>query len=120
MAAPASGFNVPGSSSGAPAGSSSTATRKKKSRAGTRKKKRDRRKSFALTNDETEHDDGMSTSIAGQSQSFYGQRHNLSNTSIDSETLLDHRYESPPPSTGFFTYILRASCFTCGLAFVPG
>lgn len=37
------------------------------------------------------HDDGMSSSIVNHSQSFYAQRSNLSGTSIDSETLLDHR-----------------------------
>lgn len=30
--------------------------------------------------------------MAAPSQNFYGQRHNLSGTSIDSEALLDHRY----------------------------
>ncbi|KAJ4396871.1 CorA metal ion transporter [Gnomoniopsis smithogilvyi] len=87
---PGSSFNVP--SSGAPVGpSSSSAPKKRKGHRAGKKKKRDRRKSFAITNDEMHHDEGMSSSMANPSQSFYGQRHNLSGTSIDSETLLDHR-----------------------------
>lgn len=45
-----------------------------------------------MPNDEIDEDDVISTSMAPTSQSFYGQRHNLSGTSIDSENLLDHRY----------------------------
>lgn len=92
MAASNPNFTVAGSSSGAPAAPSSSAPRKKKSR-GSRKKK-NRRKSFAIANDEMDHDDAMSASMVAPSQSFYGQRRNSSNTSIDSENLLDHRYVS--------------------------
>lgn len=93
MAGPNPNTNVAGPSSGTPAGPSSDAPRKKKGHRGSKnRKKRDRRKSFAITNEEINHDEAMSTSIAATSQSFYGQRHNLSGTSIDSETLLDHRY----------------------------
>lgn len=87
---PGSSFNI--ASSAAPAGPSTNAPKKRKGHRAGKKKKRDRRKSFAITNDEMNHDEGMSSSMANPSQSFYGQRHNLSGTSIDSETLLDHRY----------------------------
>lgn len=87
---PGSSFNI--ASSAAPAGPSTNAPKKRKGHRAGKKKKRDRRKSFAITNDELNHDEGMSSSMANPSQSFYGQRHNLSGTSIDSETLLDHRY----------------------------
>lgn len=76
----------------APAGSSTNAPKKRKGhRAGKKKKKNNRRQSFAITNDEMNHDEGMSSSMANHSQSFYGQPHNLSGTSIESATLLDHR-----------------------------
>lgn len=92
MAAPNPLFTVAGSSSGAPAVPASIAPKKKKNR-GSRKKK-NRRKSFALNNDDMDHDEAISSSIAAPSQGFYGQHHNLSGTSIDSENLLDHRYVS--------------------------
>lgn len=94
MAAPASNFTVPGSSSAAPAAPSSNAPKKRKHRSSKLRRKRDRRKSFAITNDDMNHDEGISSSMAAPSQSFYGQRHNLSGTSIESEALLDHRYSS--------------------------
>jgi magnesium transporter len=74
------------------------ATRKKRSHRGG-KKKRNRRQSFAAPSD-----DGSSLPETSQSRaevlvqsgkrsnSFYRLQRNLSNTSIESETLLDHRY----------------------------
>lgn len=93
MAAPDPGFNLHGSSSGAaPAASASaTSAQKKKKRSSKAKKRRSRRKSFVITNDDMDREEGMSSTMAAPSQSFYNQR-NLSGTSIDSETLLDHRY----------------------------
>ncbi|PSR99406.1 hypothetical protein BD289DRAFT_361197 [Coniella lustricola] len=92
MAAPDPAFNLPGPSSGAaPAVATSVkGAQKKKKRSSKAKKRRDRRKSFAITNDDMDRDEGISPSMAAPSQSFYNQR-NLSGTSIDSETLLDHR-----------------------------
>ncbi|CAN8099336.1 unnamed protein product [Discula destructiva] len=89
---PGSGFNVP--SSAAPAGLSASAPKKRKGHRAGKKKKKNRRPSFAINNDEMNHDEGMSSSMANHGQSFYGQRHNLSGTSIDSATLLDHREQS--------------------------
>lgn len=108
MAAPNANFTVAGSSSAAPAEPSSSAPRKKKSR-GSRKKK-SRRKSFAITNDELDHDEAISTSIAAPSQSFYAQRHNMSNTSIESENLLDHRYFTPTSHPCSLGSILTLIC----------
>ena len=74
------------------------APRKKRSQKGA-KKKRNRRQSFAAPSD-----DGAGLPEASQSRvevqvqsgtrsnSFYRLQRNLSNTSIESETLLDHRY----------------------------
>lgn len=94
MAAQNPTFTTAGASSGAPVPSSSTGNPRKRRghRGGKSKKKKGRRTSFAIPNDEIDTDDVISTSMAPTSQSFYGQRHNLSGTSIDSENLLDHRY----------------------------
>ncbi len=74
------------------------AARKKRSHRGG-KKKRNRRQSFAVPSD-----DGSGLPETSQSRvdvhlqsgarsgSFYRLQRNLSSTSIDSETLLDHRY----------------------------
>lgn len=84
------------------AGSSSGVGKKKKHRGG--KKRRNRRQSFAATAD-LGHDDGSDDrptleDIAGHgnsrgSTSFYGLSRNLSNTSLESEALLDHRDHQP-------------------------
>lgn len=87
------------------------AARKKRSHRGG-KKKRNRRQSFAAP-----LDDGSGLPEASQSRaevhlqsvarsnSFYRLRHNLSNTSIESETLLDHRYGL---SSSFFRALTNA------------
>ncbi|KAI0020994.1 cora-domain-containing protein [Xylariomycetidae sp. FL0641] len=76
---------VPSTSSNPP--SSSGQGSKKKHRAG-RKHKRSRRKSFAAPSEGIPED----TSARGADQDgFYAQGRNLSNTSIDSQALLDHR-----------------------------
>ncbi|KAJ4375158.1 CorA metal ion transporter [Neocucurbitaria cava] len=93
-----------GSSNAADAGSqdqpgpSATAQAKKKKHRGG-KKRRNRRQSFAATQDMGEDlsDERPSlTNVAGHgrsrgSSSFYRQHGNLSNTSLESEALLDHR-----------------------------
>lgn len=86
---PGSSFSVP-----QPSAAATTSTNAPKKRKGHRagKKRKNRTKSFAITNDEMNHDEGMSSSLANHSQSFYGQPHNnLSGTSLESSTLLDHR-----------------------------
>ncbi|KAK3383193.1 hypothetical protein B0T24DRAFT_515074 [Lasiosphaeria ovina] len=63
--------------------------RRKNHRGG--KKKKTRRKSFAVAPDDMARD-GVDSGIDGSEDRFYSRpAHNLSNTSIDSETLLDHR-----------------------------
>ncbi|KAJ4318476.1 CorA metal ion transporter [Neodidymelliopsis sp. IMI 364377] len=83
-------------------GSSTAAGKKKKHRGG--KKRRNRRQSFAATADMGQgdmNDDRPSLEdIAGHgnsrgSTSFYGLSRNLSNTSLESEALLDHRDHQP-------------------------
>ena len=81
--------------------------RKRSHRGG--KKKRNRRQSFAAPSD-----DGSGLPEASQSRvdvhiqgvarsnSFYRLQQNLSNTSIESETLLDHRYD-------LYNYLLQTS-----------
>ncbi|KXH50823.1 CorA-like Mg2+ transporter [Colletotrichum simmondsii] len=99
--------NTPGSSSTAPpppATPSSHANgndqngqqqqpRRRKNHRGGAKKKRNRRKSFAVLAEES-HDEAPPT--APERDDFYRQRTNLSNTSIDSQELLDHR-DHPQP-----------------------
>lgn len=84
------------------AGSSSAVGKKKKHRGG--KKRRNRRQSFAATADMGHGDDDEGRpsleDIAGHgnsrgSTSFYGLSRNLSNTSLESEALLDHRDHQP-------------------------
>jgi magnesium transporter len=92
-----------GNVSGAPAsGSSSAVGKKKKHRGG--KKRRNRRQSFAASADMGHGDDTEGrpslADIAGHgnsrgSTSFYGLSRNLSNTSLESEALLDHRDHQP-------------------------
>jgi hypothetical protein len=81
-----------------PAAAQGAARRKRSQRGG--KKKRNRRQSFAAPSD-----DGSGLPEASQSRvevhvqgvarsnSYYRLQRNLSNTSIESETLLDHRYD---------------------------
>ncbi|KAI0136704.1 hypothetical protein BJ170DRAFT_677573 [Xylariales sp. AK1849] len=77
------------------AASSSQAPKKKKHRGG-RKHRRPRRKSFA-TVPEDDGDDVPQPDKQDVSSGFYLQGRNLSNTSIDSEALLDHRAQSFGP-----------------------
>ena len=98
-----SGGNVPGApASQQVAGSSSAVGKKKKHRGG--KKRRNRRQSFAASADMGHDDDTEGrpslADIAGHgnsrgSTSFYGLSRNLSNTSLESEALLDHRDHQP-------------------------
>ncbi|KAI1394249.1 cora-domain-containing protein [Hypoxylon trugodes] len=80
---------------------STTQTPKKKHRAG-RKHKKSRRKSFAAPSAEMPGE-GLPPSHSGNPDGFYIHGRNLSNTSIDSEALLDHREHHYPrprrPST---------------------
>lgn len=68
------------------------------------KKKRTRRQSFAPS--ETEDGSGLpGTSRESQSaarNSFYRRQNNHSNTSIESEALLDHRYGLPETSCALY------------------
>jgi magnesium transporter len=71
-------------------GSSHAPAKKKKTHRGTKgKRKKDRRKSFAVHNDDINEEEPVAT--AAHSSSLYPQHHNLSGTSLDSEALLDHR-----------------------------
>ncbi|KAI1333287.1 cora-domain-containing protein [Xylariaceae sp. FL0255] len=83
--------SVPGyagaSASPAPPGTQSS---KKKHRAG-RKHKRSRRKSFAVPPDEL-----VPSNNASATSHFYAHARNSSNTSLDSEALLDHRDHQYP------------------------
>ncbi|KAJ8110894.1 hypothetical protein ONZ43_g5753 [Nemania bipapillata] len=67
---------------------SGTQTPKKKHRAG-RKHKRPRRKSFAIPADDFVDDAALNDEMTRAG--FYSRRANLSNTTLDSEVLLDHR-----------------------------
>src|ERR1700728_3638214 len=74
------------------------AVRRKRSHKGG-KKKRNRRQSFAAPSDDgsglpeaSQSRAEVHVQIGGRSNSFYRLQRNLSNTSIESETLLDHRY----------------------------
>jgi magnesium transporter len=70
----------------------STSTRRRKNHRGGKKKKT-RRKSFLVPADD-ETQDGLNSEegLDGARNAFYSRHdRNLSNTSIDSETLLDHR-----------------------------
>ncbi|KKY32939.1 putative cora-domain-containing protein [Diaporthe ampelina] len=83
--------DVPGrSGSTAAPGSSNVPTKKKKTHRGTKgKRKKDRRKSFAVHNDDMTQ--GEPAATGPRPSSFYAQDRNLSGTSLDSEALLDHR-----------------------------
>ncbi|KAI1476673.1 hypothetical protein F4774DRAFT_391988 [Daldinia eschscholtzii] len=90
----------PSVSSNATASTNQTA--KKKHRAG-RKHKKARRKSFAAPPDNMPDEVIPPSSHSGNRAGFYMRGRNLSNTSIDSEALLDHREHQYPrprrPST---------------------
>ncbi|KAI1499191.1 hypothetical protein F5X99DRAFT_391033 [Biscogniauxia marginata] len=82
----------PSASSNAPGSGSGHQTPKKKHRAG-RKHKHSRRKSFAAPSEPVTSEDH-----ATPRDGFYIHRRNLSNASIDSEALLDHReHQNPRP-----------------------
>ncbi|KAK5658832.1 hypothetical protein OQA88_1644 [Cercophora sp. LCS_1] len=87
-----------------------TPRRRKNHRGG--KKKKARRKSFALQPDDIAQDPLNSESLADESQNFYSRR-NLSNTSLDSEALLDHREQQP------FLRPRRPSMLTSGTSYQP-
>ncbi|KAI2615616.1 cora-domain-containing protein [Hypoxylon sp. NC1633] len=71
---------------------------KKKHRAGRKHKKSSRRKSFAATSDDMQGGGIPPTGATANRDGFYLRGTNLSNTSIDSETLLDHRdHQYPRP-----------------------
>ncbi|KAI0842941.1 cora-domain-containing protein [Hypoxylon sp. FL0890] len=93
---------VPGPSAPTDATRSSTPAPKKKHRAG-RKHKKSRRKSFAAASEDAQGEDLPPSSHSGDRSGFYMHGRNLSNTSIDSEVLLDHREQRYPrprrPST---------------------
>ncbi|KAK4218199.1 hypothetical protein QBC37DRAFT_7685 [Rhypophila decipiens] len=67
-------------------------TRRRKNHRAGKKTKKTRRKSFAVVPDELAQDGMNSEGLDGVGQGFYSmQGRNLSNTSLDSEALLDHR-----------------------------
>ncbi|TDZ58314.1 putative metal ion transporter [Colletotrichum trifolii] len=66
--------------------------RRRKNHRGGAKKKRNRRKSFAVLAEES-HDEAPEPTT--EREGFYRSRSNLSNTSIESEALLDHREQQP-------------------------
>ncbi|KAJ4297122.1 CorA metal ion transporter [Collariella sp. IMI 366227] len=74
-----------------PPSSTGHGSRRRKNHRGGRKKKASRRKSFALPNNETPQD-SANEGLEEARPSFYSRPgHNLSNTSIESQALLDHR-----------------------------
>ncbi|KAF7563506.1 hypothetical protein G7046_g613 [Stylonectria norvegica] len=84
--------NPPAASTSASASAAGDQTKPVKKRKGHRggKKKRSRRKSFAVLDDDGRDDDDGDQQASGDG--FYKMpKRNLSGTSIDSETLLDHR-----------------------------
>lgn len=92
--APASSSNpaTPGNER-APSQASSTKSKKKKT---SHKKRRGRRKSFAVLPEES-HDEAIEPERTPHRPDLYLQTSgNFSNTSIDSQALLDHRYVSSP------------------------
>ncbi|OTA86792.1 hypothetical protein M434DRAFT_399766 [Hypoxylon sp. CO27-5] len=93
---------VPVPSTSSNATGSSTPAPKKKHRAG-RKHKKSRRKSFAAPSEDIQGEGLPPSSHSGNRAGFYMRGRNLSNTSIDSEALLDHREHQYPrlrrPST---------------------
>lgn len=71
--------------------------RKRKNHRGGKKKRTTRRKSFAVTHDDMRQDDDSlpDPALSAARDDFYSLHgRSLSNTSIDSEDLLDHRYEN--------------------------
>lgn len=85
--------SAPGPSSAAATGQENQPpSRRRKNRGG--KKKRSRRKSFHVTQDEIGQDEERplldDPALAAARETYYHNR-NLSNTSVDSQTLLDHR-----------------------------
>lgn len=79
---------LPAGNDRAPSLASSTKSKKKK---GGHKKRRGRRKSFAVLPEES-HDEAVDTERLPQRPDLYLQTSgSFSNTSIDSQTLLDHR-----------------------------
>lgn len=87
-----------------PQGPSATAAKKRNNHRGGKKKKtttkKKRRQSFAASNDDGSgmpetphtHRGGNNPQSAARSSFYRHQGQNLSNTSIESEALLDHRY----------------------------
>ncbi|KAH7368293.1 cora-like Mg2+ transporter [Plectosphaerella cucumerina] len=92
LVAPAASSTAPPGSDRAPSQVSSTKSKKKKSG---HKKRRGRRKSFAILPEES-HDEAAEPERTPQRPELYLQTSgNFSNTSIDSQTLLDHRDQQP-------------------------
>ncbi|KAK0656696.1 hypothetical protein B0T16DRAFT_319983 [Cercophora newfieldiana] len=86
--------------------------RRKNHRGG--KKKKSRRKSFATATDDITQDGLASEGLEEASEGFYSRpSRNLSNTSIDSEALLDHREQQP------FLRPRRPSMMTGSASFQP-
>lgn len=89
LVAPAASSTAPPGSDRVPSQVSSTKSKKKKSG---HKKRRGRRKSFAILPEES-HDEAAEPERTPQRPELYLQTSgNFSNTSIDSQALLDHRY----------------------------
>ncbi|KAK3362242.1 hypothetical protein B0T25DRAFT_442854 [Lasiosphaeria hispida] len=88
--------------------------RRRKNHRGGKKKKTARRKSFAAPPDDLAPDGLNSEGLEQSRESFYSRpSHNLSNTSIDSEALLDHREQQP------FLRPRRPSMMTSSTTFQP-
>lgn len=82
--------DVPGRPGPSVPASSNAPAKKKKTHRGTKgKRKKDRRKSFAVHNDDMNEEEPAAT--GPHPSSLYAQDRNLSGTSLDSEALLDHR-----------------------------
>ncbi|KAL2199205.1 hypothetical protein P885DRAFT_67256 [Corynascus similis CBS 632.67] len=82
-----------------PAPSASAPRRRKNHRGG--RKKKPRRKSFALPADEIAQDSVNEGGLEDASQRFYARPgHNISTTSLESESLLDHRVDSDEEDEG--------------------
>lgn len=86
-------YGMAGAGSAAPPGSRQQPQRRRKNHRGGKKKK-SRRKSFAVGADDMTQDEGPGTALNAARESFYDMPGgNISGNSLDSEALLDHRYE---------------------------
>ncbi|OLN88143.1 putative metal ion transporter C17A12.14 [Colletotrichum chlorophyti] len=90
---PANNANANGNGNGSDPNGPHSQPRRRKNHRGGAKKKRNRRKSFAVLPEES-HDEEAPPPSNDRGE-FYLHRANLSNTSIESQALLDHRDQQP-------------------------